>query len=185
MTGGLDATLRAVPSLGHGRFWAPKWLSRLPPIFSWRRITLQGEAVVGIVYNAEGQVGRLSLPKMYDLIFTDRRIVGAVTAKTGAAGVIGGVLGGAIGATIARSISKGGSDERRMKYANQPIENIVAADNANFAAPFNKIENPRIKGLFTKYLHMKVEGKKAVFKLPKQQVQQTRQLVSRLPGARV
>src|SRR5207249_12157195 len=65
------------------------------------------------------------------------------------------------------------------------IENIVAADNANFAAPFNKIKNPRIKGLFTKYLHMKVEGKKAVFKLPKQQVQQTRQLVSRLPGGRV
>src|SRR5437867_13348867 len=78
-----------------------------------RRITLQGEAVVGIVYNAEGQVGRLSLPKMYDLIFTDRRIVGAVTAKPGAAGAARGGLGGPVRARARRWLSLGRLGARR------------------------------------------------------------------------
>src|SRR3989442_9160795 len=75
-------------------------------------LLMQGEQILGIVNNADGGVGRLSLLKTYDLIFTDRRLVGAVVAKTGAASVIGGSLGGPIGRRPARDRSGGGADNR-------------------------------------------------------------------------
>ena len=149
-------------------------------------LSMQGEQILGIVYSADGVVGRLSLLKTYDLIFTDRRLVGAVVAKTGAASVIGGSLGGAIGGAIARSVAKGGVNKRRANYAGLPLDNIVASDKANFSAPYDRIENVKFKGLGRKFVHMKVEGKKAVFKLPKDQRDQAKSLVaSRIPGARV
>ena len=83
---------------------------------------------------------------------------------------MGQALGGVVGNVIARSIAKGGINENRARYANVRLDDIVNGDKANFAAPYSVVENPKIKGLFTKYLHMKVEGKKAVFKLPKEQV---------------
>src|SRR2546428_844396 len=80
-------------------------------------LLMQGEQILGIVYNADGVVGRLSLLKTYDLIFTDRRLVGAVVAKTGAASVIGGSLGGAIGGALARSRAGGGGGQRPPEHA--------------------------------------------------------------------
>ena len=147
---------------------------------------MEGESILGIVYNAEGQVGRMALPKMYDLIFTDRRLVGAVTAKTGAAALAGGLLGGAIGGVIAGAVAKRGAEDKRSRYANLPLDTIIASDKANFTVPYGRIENPQIKGLFTKSLRLRIEGKKAFFKLPKIQLQQARALVSsRLPGSKV
>ena len=143
---------------------------------------MEGEQIVGIVYNAEGQVGRLALLKMYDLVFTDRRLVGVSTAKTGAAGVVGSALGGSIGNLVARSVAKGGVAEKRSRYVNVRLDDIVADDKANFAAPYAQIENTKIKGLFTKYLHMKVQGKKAVFKIPKEQVAAVHSLAARAGG---
>src|SRR2546428_4093978 len=99
-------------------------------------LLMQGEQILGIVYNADGVVGRLSLLKTYDLIFTDRRLVGAVVAKTGAASVIGGSLGGAIGGAIARSVSRGGADKRRANYAGVPLDKHFALDKADFSAPY-------------------------------------------------
>ncbi len=144
---------------------------------------MQGEQILGIVYKVDGVVGRLSLLKTYDLIFTDRRLVGAVVAKTGAASIVGGVLGGAIGGAIARGISRSGADSRRAGYAGQQLDTIIASDKANFAAPYNSIENVKLKGLGRKVLHMKLEGKKAVFKLPKDQRDQAKSLLAnRFPG---
>ena len=137
-----------------------------------------GERIVGIVYNAEGAVGRLSLPKLYDLVFTDRRLVGIVTVKTGGARIAGQLLGGVIGQAIAASVAKGGADKGRASYTGMPLDQIVAQDAANFAAPYNAIENPRVKGLFSKRLEMRVGGKKAMFALPKDQVPQTNALIS-------
>jgi hypothetical protein len=147
---------------------------------------VEGERIQGIVYGAEGRIGRLGLVKTYDLIFTDRRLVGAVVAKTGAARVIGGSLGGAIGGAIAAAVSKSGADNRRASYTGMPLDNIVASDKANFTTPYTSIENARVKGVITKYLHMHVAGKKALFKVPKQQLDAARSLIaSRLPGAKV
>ncbi len=139
---------------------------------------MEGERVLGVVYDAEGQVGRMSLAKMYDFVFTDRRLVGVVTAKSGAAGLAGYALGGVIGGAIASSISKSGAGSKRMAYAGQPLENLIRADEANFGVPYNQIENPEVKGMLTKYLHMKVGGKKAVFKLAKEQVPQVEALIA-------
>src|SRR2546422_10289675 len=124
-------------------------------------LAMQGEQILGIVYSADGVVGRLSLLKTYDLIFTDRRLVGAVVAKTGAASVIGGSLGGAIGGAIARSVSGGGAGKRRADYAGLPVDNNVASDKANFSAPDARIENVEFKRLGRKVGHMQGEGKKA------------------------
>jgi hypothetical protein len=140
---------------------------------------VEGERIVGIVYNTEGQVGRLALPKLYDLIFTDRRLVGIVTVKTGGARIAGQLLGGVIGQAIAASVAKGGADKKRMAYAGMPLDQVAAQNAANFAAPWNTIENPRVKGLFSKRLEMRVGGKKAVFRLPKDQVPATQDLIGR------
>jgi len=140
---------------------------------------VEGESIVGIVSNAEGQVGRLGLPKLYDLVFTDRRLVGIVTVKTGKARIAGQLLGGVIGQAIAASVAKGGADKKRVAYAGMPLDQIVTRDSANFAAPYQTVENPRIKGMFSKRLEMRVGGKKAVFRLPKDQVPQTQALIGR------
>jgi hypothetical protein len=145
---------------------------------------MEEESIVGIVSNAEGQVGRLGLPKLYDLVFTDRRLVGIVTVKTGKARIAGQLLGGVIGQAIAASVAKGGADKRRIAYAGMPLDQIVTQDSANFAAPYHAVENPRIKGMFSKRLEMRVSGKKAVFRLPKDQVLQTEALIGRqLPSS--
>lgn len=139
----------------------------------------EGETIVGIVYNAEGQVGRLAMPKLYDLIFTDRRLVGVVTVKTGGARLAGQLLGGVIGGAIAASVAKGGADKKRMAYAGMSLDQVASQNAANFAAPYGSIENSKVKGLFSKRLEMKVGGKKAVFRLPKEQVPVTQDLVRR------
>ena len=140
----------------------------------------EGEQIVGIVYDAEGAVGRLSLPKLYDLVFTDRRVVGISTAKTGSARLAGQLLGGVIGNVVAASISKGGAGKRRASYAGMPLDQIVSQDSANFVAPYAAIENPQVKGIFSKRLEMRVGGKKAVFRLPSEQVPQTQSLITRM-----
>ncbi len=128
----------------------------------------------------------MSLLKTYDLIFTDRRLVGAVVAKTGAARFVGHAVGGAIGGAIAGKIAKGGADSRRASYAGLSLEDITASDKANFATPYSRVENVKVKGLVRKSLHMKVEGKKAVFKIPKQQLEQAKALVAdKIPGAKM
>jgi len=140
---------------------------------------VEEEQIDGIVYNAEGQVGRLAFPKLYDLVFTDSRLVGIVTVKTGGARLAGQLLGGVIGQAIAASISKGGADKKRGAYAGMPLDQVVGQDSANFAAPYDSIGNPQIKGLFSKRLEMRVGRKKAVFRLPKDQVPMTRDLIGR------
>src|SRR3989442_10235067 len=89
-------------------------------------LLMQGEQILGIVYNADGVVGRLSLLKTYDLIFTDRRLVGAVVAKTGAASVIGGSLGGAIGGALAPSRVEGGGGKSPPNNPGMPFEKHFA-----------------------------------------------------------
>ncbi len=146
---------------------------------------VEGEQIVGIVYNAEGKVGRLGLPKLYDLVFTDRRLVGIVTVKTGGARLAGQLLGGVIGQAVAASISKGGADKKRVAYAGMSLDQAVGQDSSNFAAQYNSIENPQIKGLFSKRLEMRVSGKKGIFRLPKDQVPNTQALIARqLPGSK-
>jgi hypothetical protein len=140
---------------------------------------VEGERIVGIVYNAEGQVGRLALPKLYDLIFTDRRLVGVVTVKTGGARLAGQLLGGVIGQAVAASVAKGGADKKRAAYAGMPLDQVAAQNPANFAASYSSIESPKVKGMFSKRLEMRVGGKKAVFRLPKDQVPATQMLVGR------
>src|SRR2546425_8921701 len=98
-------------------------------------LLMQGEQILGIVNNADGVVGRLSLLKTYDLIFTDRRLVGAVVAKTGAASVIGGSLGGAIGGAIARSVGKGGANKRPADYAGVAPDKNVAVGKTKISWP--------------------------------------------------
>src|SRR3989475_12422969 len=142
---------------------------------------VEAERIVGIVYNAEGQVGRIGLPKLYDLIFTDRRLVGVVTVKTGGARIAGQTLGGKIGQAVAASEGKDGADKKRAAYAGMPLDQVAAQNPANFAASYGSIENPKIKGMFSKRLEMRVGGKKAFFRLPRDQVPATQMLVGQLP----
>src|SRR5438046_9963659 len=92
---------------------------------------VEGERIVGIVYNAEGPVGRIALPKLYDLIFTDRRLAGVVTVKPGGARMAGQLLAGVIGQAVAASVAKGGEDKTRAAYRGTQLEQVAAQNPAH------------------------------------------------------
>src|SRR2546428_13729478 len=70
---------------------------------------VEAERIVGIVYNAEGQVGRIGLPKVYELIFRDRRTSGLVTRSTVGAAIPRQMVAGKIGKGAAAPGAKGGA----------------------------------------------------------------------------
>ena len=143
---------------------------------------MEGERILGAVYGATAVIGRLGFPRWYDLIFTDRRLVGVTVAKAGTAMLIGGALGGMVGSMIGRSIAKRGADSERAAYAGRPLDDVVASDSANFAIPYNRLENLQLKGLV---LRMTLEGKKAVFSVPRDQWERFYSLITAsIPGAR-
>ena len=142
---------------------------------------MEGERILGVVYGAAAVIGRLGFPRWYDLIFTDRRLVGVVVAKAGTAMLLGGALGGMVGSAIGRSIAKHGADSQRAAYAGRPLDDVVASDSANFAVPYNRLENLQLKGLV---IRMKLGGKRAVFSVPRDQWERYYSLATAsIPGA--
>ncbi len=148
--------------------------------------TTEGERILGVVYGAEGQVGGPGLWKTYDLVFTNVRLVGVVVAHSGANQLALGMASRGLDVGIAGSVSKGAADRQRSALEGEPLDAILGLDKASFSAPYGRIENPRIKGLIDKTLHMKVRGKRAVFKLPKATVEQVQRIMNQtFPGTMI
>jgi len=59
-----------------------------------------------------------------------------------------------------------------------PPVRIRAWNEANFAAPHGQIENPHVKELMKKYLRMKVEGKRARFRVPRKRANQVERITA-------
>ncbi len=95
-----------------------------------------GEQVQGILPSARWGLSD------YDLIVTDRRIVGAKIGSSGVAGIAGGLVGTAI--------SLQGQDAKRAQYAGMPVDQILASNNSNFQVPLANIQ----KGVFNAGISM-------------------------------
>ncbi len=92
--------------------------------------TPYGEQIQGILPSA-----RLGLSD-FDLIVTDRRLVGAKIGSSGTAQILGGLVGTAL--------SLQGQDGKRSKYAGMSVDQILASNNSNFEVPLSAIQ----KGVF-------------------------------------
>ena len=96
------------------------------------------ELVVGILPSARMRTTD------YDLIVTDRRLVGAKIGTPGLAPAAGFVLGGVVGYSIGRGLSRGQAAQR-ARYAGLSIDQIIGSDRQNFHIPIAWIE----RGEFT------------------------------------
>lgn len=72
----------------------------------------------------------------YDLIVTERRIVGAKIGSSGAAAIAGGLIGTAV--------SLSGQDSKRAAYGGMGVDQILASNKKNFQIPLQSVQ----KGLF-------------------------------------
>ena len=115
--------------------------------------TSTGEQLRGVLPSA-----RLGLTD-YDLIVTDRRIVGAKVGTSGLAQAAGGLIGAVV--------SLGSQDSRRTAYAGMSVELILAVNKKNFEIPLASIErgefNPGISRITMPTLALWVHGKKMRF----------------------
>ncbi|TLZ72306.1 MAG: hypothetical protein E6K14_07010 [Methanobacteriota archaeon] len=103
------------------------------------------ELVVGILPSARMRTTD------YDLIVTDRRLVGAKIGTPGLAPAAGFVLGGVVGYSIGRGLSRGQAAQR-ARYAGLSIDQIIGSDRQNFHIPIAWIE----RGEFTAGINMVV-----------------------------
>lgn len=68
----------------------------------------------------------------YDLIVTDRGLVGAKIGSSGLAQIAGGLVGTAV--------SLGGQDSKRLQYAGMSVDQILATSKKNFQVPLQSIQ---------------------------------------------
>lgn len=122
----------------------------------------------------------------FDLIVTDRRLIGAKIGNSGVAGIAGGLIGTAI--------SLSGQDGQRSKYTGMSVDQILGANNSNFEIPLASIEKGVFNGgismvtmptlvLWTTAKKMRFMFTHSMWKKNVGQVEQAKQLLSRaLPG---
>ena len=116
-----------------------------------------------------GKINGLNMPglteKMYNLVFTDRRIIGEIVGGTAAAFLIGG----AIGAVITSSHYKRKSE--KMTETNP--EEILSRDKRNFSIEYMNIDEIKLKKNNVKIIlnqKQKIVGKKPAFRFPKRRL---------------
>ena len=131
------------------------------------------ETIVSVITDAQGQKNQMwGLRRDFDLLFTNERIICAVTANSGGAALLGGWIGYAI--------SKSGKGKAREKYQSMTIEQIMESDKNNFAIPYDSIKEIRVNevlgnaGLGIKWSGGSYTG----FNFPRKQVDVAKRMVN-------
>ena len=134
---------------------------------------MDDEVIVSVITDATGQKNTmLGIQRDFDLLFTNERIICAVTANSGTAALLGGWIGYAI--------SKSGKGKSREKYQSMTIEQIMSSNNKNFAIPYESIKELRITqilgnaGIAIKWTGGSYTG----FNFPKSQVDVAKRMVN-------
>ena len=91
-----------------------------------------GEQILGILPSA-----RVGLSD-FDLIVTDRRLIGAKIGSSGVAQLAGGLVG--------MAISLSGQNGARSKYTGMSVDQILATNNSNFQLPLSAIQRGKFNG---------------------------------------
>jgi hypothetical protein len=115
-----------------------------------------------------GKVNGLNLPgltdKYYNLLFTERRIIGEAVGGNAAAFIVGGV----IGAAVANAYHKGKSEQMNLKDP----EEILSRNKKNFSLEYMDIDDIILKKknmTISLNQKQKIVGKKAKFYFSKKQ----------------
>ena len=126
--------------------------------------------------NIVGKIYGLNLPKLtdqtYNLVFTNRRIVGEFIGGTGTAFLVGSLLGAAIVGSRQKSKAE------KMSEVNP--EEILSKSKKNFSVDFSNITEVSLK---KKYLTIrlnykqKIIGKKSTFYFNKKQFDEVKSIV--------
>jgi len=131
---------------------------------------MSDEAIVSVITDATGQKGTWGLNRDFDLLFTNERIICAVTANSGGAALLGGWIGYAI--------SKSGKGKARERYQSMTIEEIMSSDKKNFAIPYDSVEWVRVNQVLGNAgLGIKWSGGTTGFNFPRKQVDIAKRMV--------
>jgi len=134
---------------------------------------MSGETIVSVITDATGQQNTmLGIQRDFDLLFTNERIICAITANSGTAALLGGWIGYAI--------SKSGKGKSREKYQSMTIEEIMGTNKKNFAIPYESIKEIRVTQVFGKAgIGIKwTGGSYTGFNFPKAQVDVAKRMVN-------
>jgi hypothetical protein len=133
--------------------------------------SMSDEVIVSVITDATGQKGYWGLNRDFDLLFTNERIICALTANTGGAAMLGGWIGYAI--------SKSGKGKARAKYQTMTIEEIMSSNNKNFAIPYGSVKEVRINQILGNAgVGIKWSGGTTGFNFPKAQIDVVKRMVN-------
>jgi hypothetical protein len=125
-----------------------------------------------MVEEIKGKINGLNLPGLtdqrYNLIFTDKRLVGQFVGSNTA----GFLVGGLVGMAIADSLHK----KKAMKMTEErDLEKILFSDRKNFAIEYNNIDEVLLKKKNMKIIlnqKQDIVGKKPIFHFSKKQFEE-------------
>lgn len=142
------------------------------------------EDVVGFLRGVRGR----TVDTVYDLFFTDKRIIAAILIHPsdfndiyGKIDMITLVFGGSSKQKAVKMRSLDLTESRRSAFANKTVDEILALHRSNFEIDYENIIYVTVKkGLLTKSLQIALKnppGKKVNFSLEEGQVTETDELV--------
>lgn len=116
---------------------------------------MAAEKILGTVLGLETLIGNFIVPREFDLIFTDKRLIFA--KREGHIRKLG----------AANEAAAGQTETAPPKYHAEDLDLVLDEKKANFALQYNEITHAAIGGLFTKKLKIATSGLKLRVQVPK------------------
>ena len=108
-----------------------------------------------------------TMPRRYDVIFTDRRVVAVAIANLAGYYVAGGALGGVIGGLLAgAAASAAGSGKDVPSYDSSRLNHLLESK-GSFEIPYRGWQGAWYYGLLGNLLKIRAGGHSYYFKVPK------------------
>jgi len=127
---------------------------------------LEEERIVRVLHNVQGQIGLAGMPRLYDLVMTDRRLVAVMKKNLMGAYALGGSFGAVGGAVAGKMISNATKDVQQ--YDVSELDRLAQAEKTSFSLPWASIEKGKVSGFFTKTLEIRFGGKSHYLQFTKQ-----------------
>lgn len=128
-----------------------------------------GEQIIEAFYGLQGSSFGHTI--VYDLVFTDRRLVGIVFGWTE-----GGNTGGPIAGTIVIRESR----KPRPAYRVQDLDPMVARHPKAFSIPYPALEDAAIKGILEKAIQIRSGRKRFYIYIPKGMLPRMESILARV-----
>ncbi len=126
-----------------------------------------GEQILEAFYGLQGSSFGHTI--VYDLVFTDRRIVGVVFGYTE-----GGNTGGPIAGTLLIRESR----KPRPGYRLQDLDAMVAKHPKSFSFPYPSVQEAAIKGILEKAIQIRSGRERYYIYIPKEQLPRVQSILA-------